>query len=267
MTAGTLGALTTSSATATYLQLSSASATYLQLSSATATYLQQSSATATYLQLSSATATYLNKLSYTSSGTVNQGTKGYVAYYNVTGTTVAPNSSLQFGTNVSSFTTPVDMGSHQIHSVTDPTSAQDAMTLNYFNSHFPQTPNTASYEDFSSVNITGPGYTDTGYGVTITASSSTAPILITVNGTLNNTGANNVYIALFRDAVELCDTNKCAVSDPLGFDFSTSFSIIDVPGDTSPHLYEVFMTTFGLGINGTYNAVGIESSVYAQEIR
>lgn len=38
VTAGTLGALTTSSATATYLQASSATATYLQTSSATATY-------------------------------------------------------------------------------------------------------------------------------------------------------------------------------------------------------------------------------------
>ncbi len=58
VTAASIGALTNSSATATYLQLSSASATYLQQSSATATYLQQSSATATYLQISSATANY-----------------------------------------------------------------------------------------------------------------------------------------------------------------------------------------------------------------
>jgi hypothetical protein len=64
--------LTTSSATATYLQNSSATITYqtigsyLTTSSATATYLQNSSATATYqpigsyLTSSSATATYLN---------------------------------------------------------------------------------------------------------------------------------------------------------------------------------------------------------------
>lgn len=60
------GVLTTSSATATYLQSSSATVTYLNvnqgLTAATAasTYLTQSSATATYLQSSSATVTYLN---------------------------------------------------------------------------------------------------------------------------------------------------------------------------------------------------------------
>lgn len=90
VSANSLGALTTSSATATYLQLSSAAITYLQNSSATATYLQLSSATAsyllkssatvTYLQLSSATATYLTK----SSATVTYVNKlSPVAYTNV----------------------------------------------------------------------------------------------------------------------------------------------------------------------------------------
>lgn len=70
VTAASIGALTTSSATATYLQLSSASATYLQQSSATATYLQISSATANYPKLAVGNL-FTQSNTYASSSTFN----------------------------------------------------------------------------------------------------------------------------------------------------------------------------------------------------
>ena len=101
ITAGTLGALTTSSATATYLQLSSATATYLQTSSATATYLQSSSATVTYLQASSATATYQIKGSYASLTSTQTWTGGntFTSSTTLTGAVVFSSTVVLGGSN------------------------------------------------------------------------------------------------------------------------------------------------------------------------
>lgn len=296
ITAGTLGALTTSSAAATYLQNSSATATYLNInqgltqSSATATYLQLSSASATYLQSSSATVTYQLKGNYLTGNqtiTLSGDSSGSGATaITVTAAANQPNirvigsagNSVQISSNAivpgATFyanTTPSLIAGTNITSITG---AWPNQTINASGSGGAGVSSgTIVQTVISSVTVSSTtpttSFANTGLSVTITPKSATDYVRLFIHGPISSSAGGAVFVTVSRSGVNMMGSNGCAEFDPDATLLGTSFGqgacvIYDTAPVTSATTYTVQVKT--ASGTGGFGDTNVTSYLIAEEI-